>query len=225
MESWRCSVRRSPTRTTQCGRAMRRCGCDSGVSTDGSKYENGRSLAPVISWRRATKFATALPPAILTPCLLVSDKGGAHADGGGDDARGSDGAARAVCAALGTSPLPRDGRRVLSAVERAEIERVLSSAEQTLAKGERVDLRRLGFWRAVEAVKAHREWIEVCADRISPIDRQVFRRDIWIAVPIKPGLAALAAGTLIGLALVLSAFFTPPPINGLMILGGAGALL
>jgi hypothetical protein len=110
-------------------------------------------------------------------------------------------------------------------MERAEVERVLSSAEQTLAKGERVDLRRLGFWRAVEAVKARHEWIEVYADRISTIDRQVFRRDTWIAVPLKPGLAALATGTLIGLALVSGAFFTPPPINGLMILGGAGVLL
>jgi hypothetical protein len=110
-------------------------------------------------------------------------------------------------------------------MERTEVERVLSSAEQALAKGERVDLRRLGFWRAVEAVKAHREWIEVYADRISTIDRQVFRRDTWIAVPLKPGLAALATGTLSGLVLVRSAFFMPPPINGLMILGGAGALL
>jgi hypothetical protein len=110
-------------------------------------------------------------------------------------------------------------------MERADVERVLSSAEQTLAKGERVDLRRLGFWRAVEAVKAHREWIEVYADRISAIDRQAFRRDTWIAVPLNPGLAGLATGTLIGLALVGSAFVTPPPINGLMMLGGAGALL
>jgi hypothetical protein len=59
------------------------------------------------------------------------------------------------------------------AMERPEIERILSGAERTLANGEKVDLRRLGFWRAVEAVKEHREWTEAYADRISVIDREV----------------------------------------------------
>jgi hypothetical protein len=110
-------------------------------------------------------------------------------------------------------------------MERAEVERVLSNAEQMLAKGERVDLRRLGFWRAVEAVKAHREWLEAYADRISAIDHQAFRRETWIAVPLNLGLVSLATAMLIGMALVGSAFVAPPPVNGLMILVGAGVLL
>ncbi len=110
-------------------------------------------------------------------------------------------------------------------MERAEVERILSGAERTLAKGEKVDLRRLGFWRAVEAVKEHREWIEAYADRISAIDREAFRHDTWIDVPLNLGLAGLATGTLIGLALVGGAFLTPAPVNGLMILAGAGVLI
>jgi hypothetical protein len=110
-------------------------------------------------------------------------------------------------------------------MDRAEIERVLNGAERTLAKGEKVDLRRLGFWRAVEAVKEHREWIEAYADRISAIDREAFRHSTWIDVPLNLGLTGLATGTLIGLALVGGAFVTPPPVNGLMILAGAGVLI
>jgi hypothetical protein len=56
-------------------------------------------------------------------------------------------------------------------MERPEIERILSGAERTLANGEKVDLRRLGFWRAVEAVKEHREWTEAYAHRITSPDR------------------------------------------------------
>jgi hypothetical protein len=67
-------------------------------------------------------------------------------------------------------------------MDRADVERILSSAERTLATGEQVDLKRLGFWRAVEAVK-HPEWIEAYADRISAIDRDAFRRSTWIDVP------------------------------------------
>jgi hypothetical protein len=38
-------------------------------------------------------------------------------------------------------------------MQRTEVERILDSAEQALASGVPVDLRRLGFWRAVETVK------------------------------------------------------------------------
>jgi hypothetical protein len=110
-------------------------------------------------------------------------------------------------------------------MDRAEIEHILSGTERTLAKGERVDLHRLGFWRAVEAVKRHREWIEAYADRIAVIDREAFRRSTWIDVPLNLGLAALATGTLIGLALVGGAFLAEPPVNSLLMLAGAGALL
>jgi hypothetical protein len=110
-------------------------------------------------------------------------------------------------------------------MERAEVERILGGAERTLAKGENVDLRRLGFWRAVEAVKQHREWIEAYADRISAIDREAFRQYTWIDVPLNLGLVGLAIGTIIGLALVVGAFLAPSPAKILMILAGAGVLL
>jgi hypothetical protein len=110
-------------------------------------------------------------------------------------------------------------------MDRSEVERILRDAERRLAKGELVDLKGLGFWRAVEAIKQHEEWIEAYADRIAATDREAFRRHTWIDVPFKLGLAGLATGTLIGLVLVGGAFLTPSPVNGLMILAGAGALL
>jgi hypothetical protein len=110
-------------------------------------------------------------------------------------------------------------------MQRTEVERILDSAEQALTRGATVDLRRLGFWRAVETVKDHRDWIEAYGDRISAIDREAFRRDTWIDVPLVLGLAGLATGTFVGLALVGGAFVMPPPVNGLMILVGAGVLL
>lgn len=110
-------------------------------------------------------------------------------------------------------------------MERTEIERILNSAERTLASGAPVDLRRLGFWRAVETVKDHRDWIEAYSDRIAAIDREAFRRDTWIDIPLIPGLTALATGTVVGVALIAGAFVTPLPVNGLMILVGAGVLL
>jgi hypothetical protein len=110
-------------------------------------------------------------------------------------------------------------------MDKAEVERILSGAEEALAGGDEIDLRRLGFWRAVEAVKKHREWIEAYADRISAIDREAFRRHTWIDVPLNLGLACLALGTVIGLALVAGAFVTPRPVNGFMILAGTGVLL
>jgi hypothetical protein len=110
-------------------------------------------------------------------------------------------------------------------VERTEVERILVSAEQMLASGKSVDLKRLGFWRAVETVKDHRDWIEAYGDRISAIDREAFRRDTWINIPFGLGLAGLATGTVVGVALVGGAFITLRPVNGLMVLVGAVVLL
>jgi hypothetical protein len=110
-------------------------------------------------------------------------------------------------------------------MERTEVERILVSAEQALASGASVDLRRLGFWRVVETVKDRRDWIEAYGDRISRIDREAFRRDTWIDVPLSLGLAGLATGTVVGLVLIGVAFVTPLPVNGLMFLVGAAGLL
>lgn len=110
-------------------------------------------------------------------------------------------------------------------MERAEVERVLDSAERALASGVAVDLRRLGFWRAVETVKDRRDWVEAYGDRISAIDHEAFRRETWVGVPLGLGLAGLATGTVIALALVAGAFAVPLPARGVMILVGAGVLL
>jgi hypothetical protein len=110
-------------------------------------------------------------------------------------------------------------------MERSEVERILGAAEQSLARGASVDLRRLGFWRAVETVKDHPDWIEAYGERISAVDRDAFRRGAWVDVPLIPGLVGLATGTVVGSALVGGAFVTPPPVKGLMLLAGATVLL
>src|SRR5919201_5001836 len=61
----------------------------------------------------------------------------------------------------------RDGWQNYTKMERTEVERILVAAEQELARGASVDLRRLGFWRAVEAVKDRQDWIEAYGERIS----------------------------------------------------------
>jgi hypothetical protein len=105
-------------------------------------------------------------------------------------------------------------------MDRPEVDCILCEVEQKLAKGEQIDLKQLGFWRAVEEVKRYRELIEAYADRVSAIEREVFRHATWIDVPLHLGLIGLATGTLIGLVLVGGAFLTPSPVNGLMILRG-----
>jgi hypothetical protein len=99
-----------------------------------------------------------------------------------------------------------------------EVESILAACEQALAARAALDLRGLGFWRAVAAVKRDRELIERFADRIGRIDRQVFEQRVQRRVPIGPGTAVLASGALLGVGLVATR-------QSLLVLAGAGLLL
>jgi len=99
-----------------------------------------------------------------------------------------------------------------------EIEAVLETCEQALAAGAAVDLRELGFWRAVASVKRRPELIERYADRIGRIDRLAFEQRVQLRVPIVPGTLALASGAVLGLGLVATR-------KSLGVLAGAGLLL
>jgi hypothetical protein len=88
-----------------------------------------------------------------------------------------------TCAGLVSAENCPPLKRKRAAMDRPEVDRILGEVERRLAKGEQIDLKQLGFWRAVEGVKRHREWIEAYADRVSAIERVVFRRSTWIDVP------------------------------------------
>ncbi len=101
-----------------------------------------------------------------------------------------------------------------------QIDRTLAACEQALRNGEPIDLRALGFWRAVAAVKRNLAWTEVYGDRIAEIDRQAFERSVRLRFPLFVGLAALALGALVGLILAIVGLRPPHrKSGGLFVLG------
>lgn len=106
-----------------------------------------------------------------------------------------------------------------------QVEAILQACEASLAAGERVNLRELGFWRAVGAVKRHPEWVERYAGRIATIDRTVFERAVSPTLPLPVGTALLSAGALIGLLLVSSTPRIERRWRGAGLLVGTAALL
>lgn len=110
-------------------------------------------------------------------------------------------------------------------MDREAVRRILGACEAALEAEGPVDLHRLGFWRAVEAVKRHPDWLDEFARRIASIDRRAFQRQVWIRLPLTPGLSLLAAGAGVGAGLVVGAFGVPAPARGVLLLAGAGALL
>jgi hypothetical protein len=87
---------------------------------------------------------------------------------------------------------------MLSTDSPTDIETILASCERDLAAGGKVDLRKLGFWRAVSAVKHRREWTEKYADRIGAIDRQAFERAVRPTWPPAVGTSILSLGAAAG---------------------------
>jgi len=93
----------------------------------------------------------------------------------------------------------------VSRMDAASIERVLGECERDT----RPDLARLGFWRAVAAVKLDRALVDRYADRIGRIDRAAFERNVPLRFPLAVGLAVDLIGIGIAVALlVLSAALT-----------------
>ncbi|MGH2460833.1 MAG: hypothetical protein ACRDIY_18410, partial [Chloroflexota bacterium] len=106
-----------------------------------------------------------------------------------------------------------------------QIEQTLAACEQSLATGQPIDLRALGFWRAVSAVKRHPEWVGTYADRIAEIDRQAFERSVQLRFPLGIGIALLTVGTLVGLALAVLGATGHRRKNELLFLIGSGLLI
>jgi hypothetical protein len=109
-------------------------------------------------------------------------------------------------------------------VDDGEIERALATCERELEAGRDPDLKALGFWRAVAAVKRRRDLIDRHATRIARIDRAVFRRRVRLAFPVSAGVIALDIGLFGGLLLLGIAIGVDHPWREILVLVAAGAL-
>ena len=109
-------------------------------------------------------------------------------------------------------------------MDEAAIDRTLLACEHALAETGTPDLRALGFWRAVAAVKRRRDLIDRHATRIAAIDRAVFRRRVRLAFPVSLGVAALDIGLFGGLLLLGAAIGVDHPWREILVLVATGAL-
>lgn len=122
-----------------------------------------------------------------------------------------------------------------------EIDRTLTETETALARERKPDLRRLGFWRAVAAVKRDSALTERYADRIGAIDRRAFEQRVLLKLPAALGLLLDVGGVAVGIALIalvatpfaVIAIFPGPPLpiwqtspwRELIFLAGLAAIL
>jgi hypothetical protein len=109
-------------------------------------------------------------------------------------------------------------------VDGSQIERSLVACEQALAGSGKPDLRALGFWRAVAAVKRRGDLVERYATRIAAIDREAFRRRVRLVFPVTLGVIALDVALFGGLLLLAIAIGVPHPWRELLVLAATGAL-
>jgi hypothetical protein len=116
-------------------------------------------------------------------------------------------------------------RAYAGAVDDAAIERALAGCEQALAAGNTPDLRALGFWRAVAAVKRRPELVDRFAARIAAIDRQAFRRRIRLVFPVDLGIALHIGGLIVDLVFLAVALGAAHPWREVLVLVGTAGLL
>jgi hypothetical protein len=109
-------------------------------------------------------------------------------------------------------------------VDELAVERTLVACEQAMAAPGTADVRALGFWRAVAAVKRHPDLVARYASRIAAIDRQAFLRRVRVAFPVTIGVIALDLGLFAGLLLLALAQGIAHPWREILVLAAAGAL-
>ena len=97
------------------------------------------------------------------------------------------------------TPLPL---ATFGVMDRVGIEQALSDAEESLLRDSEVDLGKLGFWKAVNAVKQQPGLIAEFGDRIGRIDREAFERWALLKIPAGAGTVLMIIGTLVGLFLI-----------------------
>jgi len=105
-----------------------------------------------------------------------------------------------------------------------EIDRTLTAIEGRIDAGHTPELSRLGFWRAVRALKTDPALVDRFAGRIGEIDRTVFAAWARLIIPIRVGTGLAAFGTIIGIFLVAASTMLPQ-WNGIVFLAGTGVLI
>jgi len=109
-------------------------------------------------------------------------------------------------------------------VDETAVVNALAACEAELQAGRTPDLRALGFWRAVAAVKRHPELVDRYATRIATIDRAAFRRRVRLAFPVALGVILLDLGLFGGLVLLAIATVVGHPWREIIVLVAAGAI-
>jgi hypothetical protein len=95
----------------------------------------------------------------------------------------------------------------------------LDGIEALVEAGER-DLKALGFWQVVAAVKRDRGLVARHADQIARIDTTAFRNAVRLRVPVWVGNAVLVGGGLVGLAaLIVASVLEDPTVVGILVVG------
>lgn len=110
-------------------------------------------------------------------------------------------------------------------VDDAGLESTFAACETALAAGGALDLRALGFWRAVARVKRDRALIFRYAERIARIDRSAFAQRVVTRTDAVVGVVVLALGLAVGLLLLGAAASFGRPWRELIVLAGTAALL
>ncbi|MDK1018508.1 MAG: hypothetical protein QGD89_03790 [Actinomycetota bacterium] len=105
-----------------------------------------------------------------------------------------------------------------------EIDAVLTAAEHQIGESSVADLRAVGFWRAVHAVKGDPALINRFADRIGAIDGAAFTAWARLLIPISIGTALALIAAALGVALIALSP-SAAPWSGLVFLAGTGTLI
>ena len=109
-------------------------------------------------------------------------------------------------------------------MDEVAIDRALAACEQQLQAGRTPDLRALGFWRAVAAVKRRRDLVDRYASRIAAVDRRTFRRRVRLTFPVGVGIVLVVGGLLVDLVFLAVANGAQHPWREVLVLVGAGGL-
>ncbi len=100
----------------------------------------------------------------------------------------------------------------------------LDAVEREIAAGRTPDLRALGFWRAVAAVKRRRELVDRFAERIARADRAAFLAAVRLRTDAVVGIVLLFLGLAIGVLVLGAAASTAHPVREILVLVAMGAL-
>ncbi len=106
----------------------------------------------------------------------------------------------------------------------AAIAGTLEACERELGGGGFPDLRALGFWGAVAAVKRRRDLVDRYASRIAAIDRQAFRRRVRLVFPVDVGVVLVSGGLIVDLLFLGIAMALDHPWREILVLVGAAGL-